>query len=72
VLDEIARREGLVPSQEEIAGEEQKVAADLKQDLTRVRDWLDSEGRRETMIAMLRRRKTVETLVTRAKGAAVA
>jgi trigger factor len=72
VLDEIARREGLVPSQEEIAGEEQKVAADLKQDLVRVKDWLDGEGRRETMIAMLRRRKTIETLVARAKGTGTA
>ncbi len=69
VLDEIARREGLVPSQEEITAEEAKVAADLKQDLDRVREWLDAEGRRQTLIAMLRRRKTVATLVARARGA---
>jgi trigger factor len=71
-LDEISRREGLMPTQEEIAVEEEKVAADLKQDLARVREWLDTEGRRETMLAMLRRRKTVAALVTRAKGAGTA
>jgi trigger factor len=69
VLDEIARREGLVPSQEEIAAEEGKLAADLKQDLDRVREWLNVEGRRQTMVTMLRRRKTVATLVARARGA---
>lgn len=69
VLDEIARREGLVPTQEEIAEEEEKVAAGLKHDLARVKEWLSSEGRREAMIARLRRRKTVVSLVARAKGA---
>ncbi|MDR7418326.1 MAG: trigger factor [Armatimonadota bacterium] len=69
VLDEIARREGLVPTQEEITAEEEKVAADLKQDLARVREWLDAEGRREAMLTLLRRRKTMATLVARAKGA---
>jgi trigger factor len=68
VLDEISRREGLVPTQEEIAAEEEKVAAELKLDPARVKDWLDSEGRREAMIAMLRRRKTIATLVARAQG----
>jgi trigger factor len=68
VLDEIARREGVAPTQEEIAAEEEKVAAELQQDLARVREWLATEGRRETMLAMLRRRKTVSTLVDRARG----
>jgi trigger factor len=68
VLDEIARREGLVPTQEEIAAEEEKVAAELKLDPARVKDWLDGEGRREAMIAMLRRRKTIAALVARAQG----
>jgi len=68
VLDEIARREGLVPTQEEIAGEEEKVAEELKQDLARVREWLANEGRREGMIAVLRRRKTIAALVERARG----
>jgi trigger factor len=68
VLDEIARREGIVPTQEEIAAEEEKVAADLKLDPARVKDWLDGEGRREAMIAMLRRRKTIAALVARAQG----
>jgi trigger factor len=69
VLDEIARREGLVPTQEEITAEEEKVAADLKQDLARVREWLDREGRREAMLTLLRRRKTIAMLVARAKDA---
>lgn len=68
VLDEIARREGVAPTQEEIAVEEEKVAAELRQDLARVREWLATEGRRETMLAMLRRRKTISTLVDRARG----
>ncbi|MGQ0549016.1 MAG: trigger factor [Armatimonadota bacterium] len=67
VLDEIARREGLLPTQEEIVVEEEKVAAELKQDLARVREWLADEGRREAMIAMLRRRKTAAALVAKAQ-----
>ena len=69
VLDEIARREGLVPTQEEIAAEEEKVAAELKLERTRVLEWLAAEGRRDVMITMLRRRKTVAALVARAQGA---
>ncbi len=68
VLDEIARREGLVPVQEEIAAEEEKVAAELKLEKARVAEWLAEAGRRETMIAMLRRQKTVAALVARAQG----
>lgn len=68
VLDEITRREGVEPTQEEIAAEEEKVAAELQQDLARAREWLATEGRRETMLAMLRRRKTISTLVDRARG----
>ncbi|MBI3998830.1 MAG: trigger factor [Armatimonadetes bacterium] len=68
VLEEIARREGLVPTQEEIAAEEEKLAAELKQDLPRVREWLAAEGRREAMMELLGRRKTVAALVARAQG----
>jgi trigger factor len=68
VLDEIARREGLVPTQEEIAAEEEKVAADLKLEMPRVREWLDGEGRREGMLSLLRRRKTVQHLIARARS----
>lgn len=67
VLDEIARREGWLPTQEEIVAEEEKVAAELKQDPTRVREWLAEEGRRDAMLAMLRRRKTVASLVAEAQ-----
>jgi FKBP-type peptidyl-prolyl cis-trans isomerase (trigger factor) len=68
VLDEIARREGLLPTQEEIAAEEEKVAAELKLEKARVADWLAEAGRRDAVIAMLRRRKTVTALVARAQG----
>jgi trigger factor len=68
VLDEIARREGLVPTQEEIAAEEEKVAADLKLDAPRVNEWLDGEGRREALLSLLRRRKTVQHLIARARS----
>jgi trigger factor len=68
VLDEIARREGLVPTQEEITAEEEKVAADLKLDMARVQEWLDGEGRREAMLSLLRRRKTVQHLIARARS----
>lgn len=68
VLDEISRREGLVPTQEEIAVEEEKVASELKQDPARVREWLAGEGRLESMLAVLRRRKTVAHLMARAQG----
>ncbi len=67
VLDEIARREGLEPTPEEIADEEEKVAADLKQDPERIREWLGEGGRRAAMIAVLRRRKTVASLVSRSQ-----
>lgn len=72
VLDEISRREDVAPTQEEIAAEEEKVAAELQQDLVRVKEWLATEGRRDTMLAMLRRSKTISTLVDRAKGAVTA
>lgn len=68
VLDEIARREGLAPTQEEITAEEEKVAAELKLEKARVADWLAAAGRRDAMIAMLRRRKTIAALLTRAQG----
>ncbi len=68
VLDEIARREGLVPTQEEISAEEEKVATDLKLDMARVTEWLDGEGRREAMLSLLRRRKTVQHLIARARS----
>lgn len=69
VLDEIARREGLEPTPQEIAVEEEKVAADLRQDPERVREWLGEGGRRAAMVAVLRRRKTVEALVSRSQEA---
>lgn len=68
VLDEIAKREGVTPTQEEIAAEEEKLAADLQLDLPRVRDWLAEGTRRDAMLAVLRRRKTVAALVARARG----
>ncbi|MDR7481189.1 MAG: trigger factor [Armatimonadota bacterium] len=68
VLDAIADREGLAPTQEEITAEEEKLAADLGLDLPRVRDWLAEGTRRDAMQAVLRRRTTIATLVARARG----
>lgn len=69
VLDEIARREGLDPTEEEVSVEEEKVAAGLRQDSQRVREWLAAEGRRERLIGTLRRRKSVAFLVAAAEDA---
>ena len=68
LLDAVAEREGLAPTEEEIAGEEEKLAADLQLDLPRVREWLAEGTRRPALLAMLRRRKAVATLVARARG----
>jgi trigger factor len=67
-LNEVARLEGLAPSQEEIDREAEKLAQSLQQDLPRVREWLAQEGRQDALIASLRRQKTLAYLVTSARG----
>lgn len=68
VLDEIARREGIAPSEEEITTEVEKLAQSLQQDVARVREWLDDERRRDALVRSLRRRKTIQFLVAFASG----
>ncbi len=63
VLDEIARRESIAPTEEEITAEVEKLAQSLQQDVARVREWLDEERRRDALVRTLRRRKTVQFLV---------
>lgn len=68
VLDEIARREGIVPTEEEITREAENLAQSLQQEVARVRQWLEDESRRGALVRTLRRRKTVEFLVNLASA----
>ncbi len=67
-IEEVARREGLAPSQEEIDREVEKVGQGLQQDLPRVREWLAQEGRYEALVGTLRRQKALAYLVTKIRG----
>jgi len=68
VLDEVARREGITPSEEEITTEVENLAQSLQQDVARVREWLDDERRRDALVRPLRRRQTIQYLVAVASG----
>jgi trigger factor len=67
-LDEVARAEGLQPSQEEIDREAENVARGSQQDLAQVREWLAQDGRLDSLTAALRRRKALAALVAIARG----
>lgn len=67
-LDEVARAEGLQPTQEEIDREAENVARGSQQDLAQVREWLAQDGRMDSLIAALRRRKALAALVAIARG----
>ncbi|MGH2453332.1 MAG: trigger factor [bacterium] len=69
VLDEVARREGITPSEEEITAEVENLAQSLQQDVARVREWLDDERRRDALVRSLRRRRTIQFLVALASAA---
>ncbi len=71
VLDEIARREGIVPTEEEITREAENLAQSLQQEVARVRQWLEDESRRSALTRTLRRRKTVQFLVSLASAGEV-
>lgn len=71
VLEEIARRESIAPTEEEIAHEVENLAQSLQHDAARVREWLDEERRRDALVETLRRRKTVQFLVALASGPGV-
>jgi len=66
-LDELARLEGLQPSQEEMDREVENVARGLQQDLTRVREWLAQNGRLDVVRGTLRRRKALSYLLQSAR-----
>ncbi len=67
-LDEVARAEGLNPSQEEIDREVENVARGLQQDIARVREWLQQTGRLDALTAARRRQKALKYLVAVARG----
>jgi trigger factor len=67
-LDEVARAEGLEPTQEEIDREAENVARGSQQDLAQVREWLAQDGRMDSLVAALRRRKALAALVAIARG----
>lgn len=71
MLEEIARRESIAPTEEEIAHEVENLAQSLQHDAARVREWLDEERRRDALVETLRRRKTVQFLVALASGPGV-
>ena len=68
VLDEIARREAIAPSEQEITTEVENLTQSLQQDVARVREWLDDERRRDALVRSLRRRQTIQHLVALASG----
>jgi len=72
LLEAVTEREGLTVSEEEMADEVKKLAAELQQDVPNVEKWLDEGGRRDGMRAGLLRRKAVDTLVEAVAGAAPA
>ncbi len=67
-LDEIARVEGLKPSQEEIDQEVENVARRLQQDVPRVREWLADGGRYDNLLAAMRRERALRRLVDLARS----
>lgn len=67
-IEEVARAEGLAPSQEEIDREVENVARRLQQDPARVREWLTESGRLDSLTGTLRRQKALAHLVTLARG----
>ncbi|MGH2348512.1 MAG: trigger factor, partial [bacterium] len=71
-LDEVARREGLQPSGEEIDRVIENEARRLQSDVPRVRERLADEGRYERLLAVMRRDKALAHLVESARGSAPA
>jgi trigger factor len=67
-VEEVARAEGLAPTQEEIDREVENVAQRLQQDPARVREWLVQTGRYDNLIGTLRRQKALAFLTSLARG----
>jgi trigger factor len=68
LLEAVTEREGLTISEEEMADEVKKLAAELQQDIPSVEKWLDEGSRRDGLRAGLLRRKAVDTLVGMVAG----
>jgi trigger factor len=69
-LDEVARRERLQPSQEEIDRVIENEARRLQSDVPRVRERLADDGRYERLVAVMRRDKALAHLVESARRSA--
>lgn len=72
LLEAVTEREGLTVTEEEMADEVKKLAAELQQDVPTVEKWLNDGGRRDGMRAGLLRRKAVDILVDAVTGVAPA
>lgn len=69
LLDAVAEREALSVSEEEMRGEVENLAAELKQDVAKVQGWLAEGGRQEGLRESLLRRKAMAFLVDAVSGA---
>lgn len=69
LLDTVAEREALSVSEEEMRAEVENLAAELKQDVAKVRAWLAEGGRQEGLRETLLRRKAMAFLVDAVSGA---
>ncbi len=69
LLETVAEREALSVSEEEMRAEVENLAAELKQDVAKVRGWLAEGGRQEALRETLLRRKAMAFLVDAVSGA---
>jgi trigger factor len=72
LLETVAEREALSVSEEEMSAEVENLAAELKQDVAKVRAWLAEGGRQEGLRETLLRRKAMAFLVDAVSGAGTA
>jgi trigger factor len=72
LLETVAEREALSVSEEEMRAEVENLAAELKQDVAKVRAWLAEGGRQEGLRETLLRRKAMAFLVDAVSGAGTA
>jgi trigger factor len=69
LLETVAEREGLSVAEQEMHAEVENLAAELKQDVAKVRAWLAEGGRQEGLRETLLRRKAMAFLVDAVSGA---
>jgi trigger factor len=72
LLEAVAEREALSVSEEEMRAEVENLAAELKQDVAKVRAWLAEGSRQEGLRETLLRRKAMAFLVDAVSGAGTA